>query len=192
MRLQPKSVAPVVLLAAVAASCWAFEASGLRLNLTPSLPRGLYRFTEEPAAVDDLVAVCLPEELGQLGRRRGYVGAGTCPGGTAPLLKRVGAVAGDHVRIASDGVFVNQRRLQDPARSTDSKGRPLLPIPQQELVLGSGEIWVYAPHPRSWDSRFLGPLPRGSALGRVEAVWTLPSEAVAEAPSNLPDSGPSS
>ena len=93
MKRRPRTIAPLVLLGAVAVLCWLVEATGLRFNLTPSVPVGVYRLTSSPPATGDLVAVCLPAEFGMLGHRRGYLGAGKCPGAASPLLKQVGAAA---------------------------------------------------------------------------------------------------
>jgi type IV secretory pathway protease TraF len=35
-----------------------------------------------------------------------------------------------------------------------------------------GEIWLYAPHPRSFDSRVFGPVPLGSVRGVLTPLWT--------------------
>lgn len=171
MSLRPKSATPLILLGIVAVACWIVEAIGVRLNLTPSLPRGIYKIERGRASLGDLVAVCLPESYGAFGRERGYVGHGACPGRAAPLLKRIGAVGGDHLEITADGVLVNGQLLQGPAPAVDSQGRALDPLPARDLVLARGEVWVFAPHPRSWDSRFFGPLPVASLRGRVRPLW---------------------
>lgn len=172
MKRRPRTIAPVVLLGAVGVVCWLVEATGLRFNLTPSVPVGVYRLTSSPPVKGDLVAVCLPAEFGMLGHSRRYLDAGRCPGGASPLLKQVGAAAGDLVEITSDGVFVNGVFLQASAPVFDSDGRVLDRLPDGELELAAGDLWVFSPHRDSWDSRFFGPLPRTAVLGAVRTIWT--------------------
>ncbi len=80
------------------------EASGLRVNFTPSVPVGLYRQTSIPTTEVSrgmLVAACPPPNATELGRRRGYLAVGPCPGNVEPLLKTVVAVDGDIVAVSS-------------------------------------------------------------------------------------------
>jgi type IV secretory pathway protease TraF len=74
------------------ATAWTAHAYGLRLNASPSVPRGVYRVVTTPAALGTLVAFCLPADLAQVTRERGYLGSGDCPGGVRAAIKRVAAV----------------------------------------------------------------------------------------------------
>ena len=61
--------------------------AGLRVNATPSMPRGLWRVTvaETPLRRGQIVTVCLPDTPAiRKAARRGYIPAGTCPGGYEP------------------------------------------------------------------------------------------------------------
>lgn len=99
-------------LAAILAIVTAF-AGGYRLNLTPSEPLGLWRIDPlyRAVAVNDLVFICPPESAEmRVARARGYCRSGSCPGGVAPLIKTVIAVAGQHVEIGAS-VNVNGRKV---------------------------------------------------------------------------------
>ena len=90
--------------------------SGLRLNVTPSMPVGIYRLAPVPQTGLQrgmLVAVCAPLKAAQLGRRRAYLSGGQCAGDTEPLLKTVVAIAGDIVSTSKSGITVNGRLLPD-------------------------------------------------------------------------------
>lgn len=169
---RPRSWAPVWVLCWVAGLCALFVTQGFRLNLTPSLPLGLYRLDEGPIERGALVAACLPLDHGLEGRRRGYLSRGGCPGDVSPVLKRVGAVGGDIVVVTPAGVFVGGERLQVAAPQEDSRGRPLKPLPAGDYRLEPRELWLYTPEPRSWDSRFYGPQHASAVLGCVRSVWT--------------------
>ncbi|MEF0865250.1 S26 family signal peptidase, partial [Rhizobium sp. BR 318] len=86
---------------------------GLRINLTPSEPLGLWRIValDRPVSPGDLIFICPPQTTAMReARERGYLRAGTCPGGVAPLIKTVVAVAGQHVEIDAD-VTIDGRRI---------------------------------------------------------------------------------
>ena len=71
--------------------------AGLRINLTPSEPLGLWQVVtpDRPVAVGDLVRICPPSgAMSEFGLERGYLWQGTCPGGAAPLIKTIAAIAG--------------------------------------------------------------------------------------------------
>jgi conjugative transfer signal peptidase TraF len=85
-------------------TAWTTHAVGLRVNASPSVPRGLYRTVTTPAMRDSLIAVCLPANVAQFARERGYLGPGDCPSGVQAAIKRVVAVPGDVVDLQSSRV----------------------------------------------------------------------------------------
>jgi len=144
----------------------------VRMNLSPSLPRGLYRPVPLPLARGRLVSACLPLPSARLGRARSYLPPGSCPGGSAPVLKILAALPGDRVEITPSGVLVNGARLRNSAAHTeDSHGRSLVAIHQGRYHL-RGCYWLAAPHPDSWDSRYFGCLPRESLYEVLVPWWT--------------------
>lgn len=149
-------------------------AAGLRLNFTPSMPLGIYRFEAlSPREIHrgSLVAVCAPSNAARLGRRRGYLSRGVCPEYSEPLLKAVAAVAGDDVAILPCGVRVDGRLLRDSKPlAFDRAGRPLAPWPRGHFRISRGAIWLHADHERSWDSRYWGPVPARNVLARAVPV----------------------
>lgn len=132
--------------------------AGLRVNPTPSLPKGIYRLSQGVPGKGDLVTFCLDGEYAALARERGYLEAGSCPSGLRPLLKRLAGLPGDHIEGGSLAV-----------RTVDSQGRPMpsAPLPG---VIPSGMALVLADHPGSFDSRYFGFVPLDS-LQRVEPVF---------------------
>jgi conjugative transfer signal peptidase TraF len=146
----------------------------VRVNLSPSLPRGLYRPVSLPPARGRLVAACLPLSIARIGRARSYLPPGPCAGGSAPVLKILAALPGDRVEITASGILVNGFRLRNSgAHAADSHGRPLTPVPVGRYRL-RGCYWLAAPHPDSWDSRYYGCLPR-EALREVLIPWWISS-----------------
>ncbi len=150
--------------------------SGLRFNVTSSMPLGIYRLAPLPQTGIQpgmLVAVCAPLKAAQLGHRRGYLSSGQCVSDTEPLLKTVVAIAGDTVSTSKAGITVNGRLLaHSKPVSLDRAGRSLAPWTSAYYRLRPNEIWLYADHPRSWDSRYWGPV--RNVLARAIPLVTRP------------------
>ena len=156
----------------------------LRLNTTDSAPAGLYfilpqALTANLPKPDSWVAVCLPESLARFSRRRGYLPLGSCPSGVAPVLKHVAGHPGDCIDLFPTGVWVNGHRIPATTpRTHDSNGRPLPRPPYGRFRVGRDELWLVSPLPRSWDSRYFGPVATEGLLGVAVPVWTAGSAAL--------------
>jgi conjugative transfer signal peptidase TraF len=154
----------------------AFAAAGVfgaRINTTLSQPIGLYVRSSHPNS--DLVEFCPPEPFATLSRARQYRPTGTCPDGHAPMLKSVIARPGDHVEAGAAGIAVNGRMLPNTAAvPRDSGGRPLAPYRPGHYVVASGTVWVASTyHPRSFDSRYFGPISITSIRGHLRPLITF-------------------
>jgi len=146
---------------------------GLRINTSASLPMGLYISTTDAGA--NLVEFCPVEPFATLAIVRGYRDSGTCRDGAAPLLKPVVAKSGDVVELSARGISVNGALLSNTAPlSKDTKGRPLEAWPFGRYIVAPDTVWVASSyHPRSFDSRYFGPLSTGAIRGRLKAFLTL-------------------
>lgn len=133
-------------------------AVGLRVNVTASLPRGLYLLCPGTPGRGDFAAFCLSGEFAALAGERGYVLAGSCASGLRPLLKRVVALPGDVVDASAL-----------PLRTADSQGRPL-PSALYSGVVPPGMALLLADHPGSFDGRYFGLAPLAS-LQRVRPLF---------------------
>src|SRR5450432_233384 len=146
---------------------------GLRINTSPSLPMGLYIATADAGA--NMVEFCPAEPFATLSIIRGYRDPGTCRDGGAPLLKPVIAKAGDVIELSARGISVNGVFLSNTAPLTrDTKGRPLEAWPFGRFLVAPGTVWVASSyHPRSFDSRYFGPLSTAAIRNRLKAFLTL-------------------
>jgi conjugative transfer signal peptidase TraF len=170
------SARPAVIAAAALAAAVAAVALGLRFNSSGSLPRGLYRVSSATPRRFDLVAVCPPPAAAALARARGYLAAGSCPGGVRPLGKLLVAGPGDVIELSALGLRLDGRLA--PASqplAVDAAGRPLAHAALGRRRLAPGEIWLYAPHPRSFDSRYFGPAASGALRGTLRPLWVTHS-----------------
>jgi conjugative transfer signal peptidase TraF len=147
---------------------------GLRLNLTESLPRGVYRtITEEPRR-GSIVVVCLPLDAAELARERGYLGPGSCPRGVRALGKMVVATGGDVVAHREEGVLVNLKPIANSGTlRRDSRRRTIPHYPWGDYVLKARELWLFSPYrPNSYDSRYFGPVDASRVVSVLRPVWT--------------------
>jgi conjugative transfer signal peptidase TraF len=149
--------------ALLSAAC-ALLAAHLVVNLTPSLPRGVYWLSKVTAlAHGDLVAFPIPEGVRDLVHERRYLPD------RAFLIKPIIATAGDRV-CADAGVLTVNGVPLGAVLTEDPAGRPL-PHPRGCGELGAGQIYVASAHPRSFDSRVFGAIREGDVRGRVTPLW---------------------
>jgi conjugative transfer signal peptidase TraF len=135
-------------------------------NTSNSVPIGLYRL--QPAAtltITELVAVQPPEPLATFLDLNGYLPIGV------PMLKRVLALPGQAVCRGALTIVVDDIKMGE-ARERDGRGRPL-PVWQGCRVIGEGELFVMNwQSADSLDSRYFGPIPTSSVIGRAVPLWT--------------------
>jgi len=151
---------------------------GLRLNLTGSLPVGLYLESRATPVRGAIVLACLPPEVAAFARERGYVPrGGTCPGGVLPVGKPILAIAGDTVSVTPTGLLLNGVPVPNSqALEVDRKGRPLPRLAVGRYVVGPGELWVLSPYSRlSFDSRYFGAVQAGQVRAGLRRLWTTGS-----------------
>ncbi|MGB3389038.1 MAG: conjugative transfer signal peptidase TraF [Pseudaminobacter sp.] len=148
--------------------------AGIRLNLTPSYPLGLWRIEAlaRPVVVSDLVFVCPPETAAfALGLERGYVRRGLCPGWLSPLIKTVVALPGQHIEI-DDAVMIDGRKLpQSVVRTVDAEDRALPSHPGGTVP--TDHLFLHSSFAGSYDSRYFGPIPASGVLGLARPILTV-------------------
>ena len=150
---------------------------GLRLNLTRSMPIGLYRITRGLSVRGAIVLVCLPPDIAAFALERGYVPhGGACAHGTIPIGKVVLGVAGDTVTVIAAGLLLNGVPVPNSkALASDHRGRSLPKLRYGARVLGCGTVWLHSPYSAwSFDSRYFGPVADGYAVAVVQPLWTAP------------------
>jgi conjugative transfer signal peptidase TraF len=146
--------------------------AGIRINYSPSLPIGIYSTSSDRRA--GLIEFCPAEPFASLAISRGYRDRGTCRDGATPLLKPIVARAGDIVAVSEQGIGVNGRLLPNTAPlRTDTNGRPLTPWPFGRYAVDAGTVWVASSYnPRSFDSRYIGPVPIAGIRDYVQPLLT--------------------
>jgi conjugative transfer signal peptidase TraF len=146
--------------------------AGIRINITPSLPVGLYIATGPQSA---LIEFCPGGELAALAARRGYRTPGNCPDGASALLKPIVAKYGDVVDFTAKGISVNGRLVRNTAPlAVDTDRRAMQHFPFGRYTVGDEEVWVASSYnPRSFDSRYYGPVAKSAIRGYLCPLLTL-------------------
>lgn len=148
--------------------------SGLRINHTPSLPIGVWSVSplKAPLQRGQIVSFCPPDRpIFRDAVRTGILGQGNCRTGWEPMLKPVIAVPGDRVEVRTSGLLVNDKAVPNSARLTFA-----IPMIEPGIYsLRQGEFWVVSTsHPRSFDSRYFGPVPIDGIEGLAKPVLIWP------------------
>lgn len=159
-----RSLAVLLTVGCLVAAATALLACGIVINETPNLPLGFYR--KQPGRPVEKGCFILFELPAAETAARPYA--------RGQLIKQVVAAGGDRVSIGPRGVLVNGAPLENSAQlEADLYGQALPRPVLQNYVLPSGEILALSTHhPRSFDRRYFGPLPRGRAAVVVVPVWT--------------------
>ena len=143
-----------------------FGVAGPRVNLSPSIPVGLYWFA--PATTfekGEIVVACFDGDAARFMRRVSDLGDGTCPSGIEPAAKVVAAVSPDVVSFGRDGVRVNGA-LWPMSRPIARYG------PQSgSITLAPGKVLLMGLHPFSVDGRYIGDTP-ARAIGTWSPLLT--------------------
>ncbi|HGW5374927.1 TPA: S26 family signal peptidase [Pseudomonas aeruginosa] len=136
-------------------------------NPSDSVAVGWYRILPPQAfAVGSIVLVRPPAHAAALAARRGYLPLGV------PLLKRVGAIAPQHICIEGDVVRIDGTPVAAVMRA-DWSGRPLSAWPLCRQ-LADGELFLLsATNPASFDSRYFGPIPAVAVLGSAQPLYIM-------------------
>jgi len=130
-----------------------------RINLSPSVPYGLYRLVavREPLAHGTLVVLPVPAS----------VQAWWSP--WVPLLKPVAVIAGEAVCIADGTLWV--KGVSYGPVLTHHHGQPL-PHLDDCMVVPPGGVFVASQTPRSLDSRYFGVVPVATLIAQAVPIVT--------------------
>ena len=148
---------------------------GIRVNTTPSIPQGVYWLSAVPVERGNYVIFCPPRAtVFDEARKRGYIGAGFCPGGVGQMMKKVLAAKGDRVGVADDGVRINGAMVPLSVPLTvDGAGRPLPRFQPSDEPLQSAEFLLMSDvTAKSFDARYFGLIGESQIRGVLQPLVT--------------------
>lgn len=144
--------------AALAALALPAAEDRLLYNHTPSVPVGLYVRTDGPIERGAFVTVRARDVAPAAAAARGFDDT------TDRFIKRVAALAGDHVCASEGSLTINGAAYE--RRTYDSTGAPL-PRWDACRALSPDEVLLLGDTDTSFDGRYWGPTNRGL----IEGVW---------------------
>lgn len=168
LKLLAKSIVVIVIMIFVI--CAAAYTNGYRINLTPSMPEGIYQI--KPTSKlhrNDLVIVCLPTKLAHYAYTRGYIDQGSCDNGYTPLIKKIIAVPNDKVIMNAKGITVNGKYYDYKEQQVDHLDRYLKP----KKISGDihGYLLIGTGSKNSWDSRYFGVIKAKYLIAKVKGKY---------------------
>ena len=105
----------------------------LYINTSNSLPQGLYlNLPVFELKKNNLVLICLNEEMAKFAKERNYIKKGDCPLNTAPLGKKITGIFNDKVIFKKDFILVNNIKIKN--------SKPLL---KDSLGRNLPKIWLF-------------------------------------------------
>jgi conjugative transfer signal peptidase TraF len=135
-------------------------------NASASAPLGWYStHAVSSLSPGDFVVADLPPAVAEFAEQRGYLPH------TVPILKHVGALAGQHVCTRNRVVSIDGRAL-GRALETDGAHRAL-PVWNHCRALTADEVFLFSTEPEgAFDSRYFGPVSRASVRVIAQPLWT--------------------
>jgi len=146
-------------LAALAALALPPTEDRLLYNHTPSVPVGFYIRTDAPLERGAFVTVRAADVAPAAAAARDFIGP------RKRFIKRVAALAGDHVCAQGSALTINGGPRHE-RRAHDSAGAPL-PSWEGCRVLGPDEVLLLGDTVDSFDGRYWGPV----VVRTIEGVW---------------------
>lgn len=137
----------------------------LILNVSPSVPVGLYLHLPAQPTRGTVAVIRLPSPQAELAQARGYLPISML------LIKKVASEHGDLVCRSGSVVTINGS-IAATARSADLAGEPL-PAWRGCKRLLDGQVFVLSRRSFSYDSRYFGALDAASVLGSAKPIWTF-------------------
>ncbi|HCE5637918.1 TPA: conjugative transfer signal peptidase TraF [Legionella pneumophila] len=165
----------IVLISTIAAGSL-FHSMGFRINLTESIPVGLYRITSAEPLKNAYVIFCPDHrQTFRLAKNRGYIDHGLYCNGYGYLMKKVVAVSGDILSVTNEGVFVNQVIIPySKPKLQDGMNRAL---PQWQIMnyqLKVNEIMTMTNQSEwSFDGRYYGLVHTRQIKGMITPIWVI-------------------
>lgn len=136
----------------------------LYINLTASLPRGVYRlYPQKQILRGDVVLVIDLDDIG--------INRSLCP--QRGMLKIAAALSGDVIGSDGRSIFINGGRLDYSDIFKLDKYGKALPHQTYPYAVPSGCVYLASTHLHGYDSRYFGPVSLSHVAGVAEMVLSF-------------------
>jgi len=169
------SIIAILLMSTIAVGML-FHSMGFKINLTESIPVGLYRITGAEPLKNAYVIFCPDDRQSfRLVRHRGYIDSGLYCGGYGYLMKKVVAVSGDILSVTKEGVLVNQMLISySKPKLQDGMHRALPQWQVMDYQLQEDEIMTMTSQSKwSFDGRYYGLVHTRQIKGMIAPIWVM-------------------
>lgn len=153
-----------------------FHSMGFRINLTESIPVGLYHITGTEPLKNAYVIFCPDDrQTFKLAKNRGYINQGLYCNGYGYLMKKVVAVSGDILSVTNEGVYVNQMLIPySKPKLQDGMNRTLPQWQVMNYQLQEDEIMTMTSQSEwSFDGRYYGLVHTRQIKGLITPIWVI-------------------
>lgn len=149
-----------------------FAYLGLYLNVSQSLPIGIYKVSEQDVKSlkkGDYVLACINDKDSLNAFSHGFITSGNCNNKTAPVGKMIVAMALDEVKVTVDSVYVNGYKLKHSKPASKLLSNEHL-AKYESYQLKEREYFLLNEKIDSFDSRYLGVFSQEQLIGKIKRV----------------------
>lgn len=144
------------------------SASDYTINLTKSLPRGIYKlYPATNLQIGDIVIFNVPEKTKKYLYGRHYV-----PKLVTTIMKHISATEKDKINIINNEIFINNVSWGKITKM-DSKGRRLPELSKNDLIPKHGEFLPLAKTKNSFDGRYFGTIKLNKIKNKAKLVFAF-------------------
>lgn len=151
---------------------------GIRINLSSSMPIGIYHEDNSDITTGSIVSVCLPQNIAKEGLNKGYLAhTGACDSNAEPVIKEIIGLPNDKVSISSKYIEVTNQSGQIKKYFAPHHNMSMSNHPVKSFIkLGNQDskgYWLYGVGNKeySWDSRYFGAVQKNSILSVMKPLW---------------------
>jgi conjugative transfer signal peptidase TraF len=139
-------------------------AFGFRVNLTRSMPTGVWRVVPFSPSGRAGSAVLVQSDK---------IPAGSIYAGKMSFLKQIAAVAGDRIdyNASKECITVNGTPVADSKIFAMDRDGRAMPRPAYPLTVPDGCVWLSSAHVHGYDSRYYGAISADAVLSGARLVW---------------------
>jgi len=147
---------------------------GIKVNMSASIPKGIYIKSRKTMEKGDFVIFCPPNNgIFEMALERHYLPRGYCSIGSAFLFKQIAGEEGDEITSNRQGVIVNKVRLPLSKPFTqDALGMKLPHFIAENYKLKKTELLLMSvQNPLSFDARYFGLINKSKIISVVKPIF---------------------